>query len=705
MINISGNYKLVICEKPAAAKRLAAILGEKSIRTIYTRSHVPIFDIESRSRERYVICSALGHLFSLIPLEKNRKTYPIFDFKWSPKRFAGSKSWNRIDAILSEISEVSKKASGFIHACDYDNEGELIGYNILQYACKNKYSESRRARFSTLTDSEIKKAFGNLMEPDASLASAGKTRHILDFMFGINLSRALSSCFLDHRDYKRYTNITIGRVQGPTLSLVVEREIEINSHVPVPYWNILADFDDSGKIIRASYWPRTIASLTDATTVLNECRDQVGVVKDIAIKSRSAIAPPPFDLGDLQKNAYRIFGLAPSRTLSVAESLYLDGLISYPRTSSQRLPKSIGYVEILSNLSSNYVEYRENATTLINRGNLLPRNGPKDDPAHPAIYPTGEKWKKKLNIPETKIYDLIVKRFMAAFAPAAIWQESKIEFNVRGQTFIADGRKLIQVGWIKFYKPYFHVSELFLPHVSKGDAVKVQKIWTIKKITQAPSRYNQATLLEAMERNGLGTKSTRAEIISTLVKRNYISQDKTGFEATELGFAVDKVMEKFIPSATSTELTKMFEQELDKIEEGKITDAEVVGKAIDNLNLVTERIRANASVIGGALTKAVERTNRENLALGRCPLCHEGSLLIIRSSKTKKRFVVCSQYRTNGCKASAPLPQIGKLLVGKNACRKCAWPTLVCLLERRKIWNFCINSKCESKNKSRECKT
>lgn len=704
MINIPGIYKLVICEKPAAARRLAAILGEKSIRTIHTRSRVPIFDIESRSRERYVICSALGHLFTLIPLEKNRKIYPIFDFKWSPRRFAGSKSWTRIDSILAEISEVSTKASGFIHACDYDNEGELIGYNILQYACKNKYSDSRRVRFSTLTDSEIKKAFGNLMEPDVSLASAGKTRHILDFMFGINLSRALSSCFLDHRDYKRYTNITIGRVQGPTLSFVVEREIEISSHVSLPYWNILADFDDSGKIIRASYWPRTMANLTDATAVLNECIDQIGVVKDIAIKSRSVIAPPPFDLGELQKNAYRTFGLTPSRTLSVAESLYLAALISYPRTSSQRLPKSIGYAEILSKLSSNYVEYRENAITLINKGNLLPRNGPKDDPAHPAIYPTGEKSKKKLTMPETKIYDFIVKRFMAVFAPAAIWQESKIEFNVKGQLFIAEGRKLIQEGWIKFYKPYFHVSESFLPQVSKGDAVKVQKIWTVKKITQAPPRYNQATLLEAMERNELGTKSTRAEIISTLVERNYISQGKTGFEATELGLAINKVMEKFIPSATSTELTKMFEQELDKIENGNITDSEVVGKAIDTLNLVTEEIRANASVIGAALTQAVEKTNRENLALGKCPICHEGSLLIIRSSKTRKRFVVCSQYKTNGCKASAPLPQIGKLLVGKNTCPECAWPTMVCILERRKTWNFCLNSKCESKNKNRESK-
>jgi DNA topoisomerase I len=704
MINISGIYKLVICEKPAAARRLAIILGEKSVRTINTSSHVPIFDIESKSKERYVICSALGHLFNLIPLEKNRKIYPIFDLKWRPRRLASSRSRTRIDLILAEISEISKNASGFIHACDYDIEGELIGHNILQYACKNRYSESKRARFSTLTDLEIKKAFENLTEPDVSLASAGKARHNLDFLFGINLSRALSSCFLNHRDYKRYTNITMGRVQGPTLYLVVKREIEINSHVPEPYWNLLADFDDSSKIIRATYWPRIIENLAEATAVLNDCRGQVGVVADTVTKRRSVIAPVPFDLGELQKTAYRTFGTAPTVTLSVAESLYLAALISYPRTSSQRLPKSIGYKEILSKLSRNYPEYHENANALINKENLLPRNGLKDDPAHPAIYLTGEKSKRKLNILETKIYDLIVKRFMAAFAPAAIWQDSTINFNVRGHSFVAEGRKLIQEGWIKFYKPYFQVSESTLPQVSKGDSVKVQKIWTVKKYTHAPPRYNQATLLEAMERNGLGTKSTRAEIISTLVKRNYVSQGRTGFEATELGFAVTKVMERFIPSAISTDLTKTFEDELEKIQSGKIKDKEVLERAIKTLSLVVEKIRTNASTIGEALTQAVEKTNKENLALGRCPLCHEGTLLIIRSLKTRKRFIACSQYRVRGCKASAPLPQIGKLLVGKNNCPKCAWPTLICLAARGKTWNFCVNSNCESKNKSSDPK-
>src|ERR1041385_1417684 len=181
MIKISGDYRLVICEKPAAATRIAEILGDKSIRAINTASGIPIFDILGRNEEHYVICSALGHLYNLVPLKKNRKIYPVFESEWRPRRLGMSKGANKIDSILTEIADVSKRASGYIHACDYDLEGELIGFNVLQFACGNKYGKSKRAKFSTLTEPDIKNSFSNLLTPDISLAKAGRTRHRLDF--------------------------------------------------------------------------------------------------------------------------------------------------------------------------------------------------------------------------------------------------------------------------------------------------------------------------------------------------------------------------------------------------------------------------------------------------------------------------------------------------------------------------------------------
>jgi DNA topoisomerase-1 len=697
MEKIRGYYKLVICEKPNAAKRVASILGDESIRTITTKSRIPIFDITSKNKEHYVICSALGHLYNLVPVKKNRKIYPVFDLEWSPRHSKNSRDKVRVNQIVSEISEFSKRAAGYIHACDYDIEGELIGYNILELACKNKYEKSKRAKFSTLTDSDIRNSFANLLEPDIKLATAGKTRHNLDFIFGINLSRALSNSFIKYPDRKRYSNFTIGRVQGPTLSFVVQRETEINRHVPVPYWNVSAELNKGDNVFNATYWPKTIQTYEKATRIVDECRDKDGVTNEVRIQKKTIYPLAAFNLGQLQKEAYRIFRIQPNITLSVAESLYLSAFISYPRTSSQKLPTSIRYRDILAKLAKNYIEYHDNANSLLLIDKLFPTQGTKDDPAHPAIYPTGEK-SIRLNSIKGKIYDLIVKKFLAAFGSVALIQNSTILFDVAGHSFTAEGRNVLDEGWIYYYKPYFRISESELPDIRKGDIVHVQKITKVKKFTKPPLRFNQATLLETMEREGIGTKSTRAEIINTLIKRRYIIQESSGFVATEIGSAVINAMTKFIPSVISTDLTKTFEEDLEGIETGKIPDKNVIAKAVDTLETAIMKFKASELLIGQELNDAVEKTSKASSIVGVCPICKCGKLLIIKSLKSRKRFIACSQYRMTGCSASAPLPQTGKLMKSKYACSICRWPIMIRIFGRNKPWKFCVNSKCESKN-------
>jgi DNA topoisomerase-1 len=697
MEKIRGYYKLVICEKPNAAKRVASILGDESIRTITTKSRIPIFDITSKNKEHYVICSALGHLYNLVPVKKNRKIYPVFDLEWSPRHSKNSRDKVRVNQIVSEISEFSKRAAGYIHACDYDIEGELIGYNILELACKNKYEKSKRAKFSTLTDSDIRNSFANLLEPDIKLATAGKTRHNLDFIFGINLSRALSNSFIKYPDRKRYSNFTIGRVQGPTLSFVVQRETEINRHVPVPYWNVSAELNKGDNVFNATYWPKIIQTYEKATRIVDECRDKDGVTNEVRIQKKTIYPLAAFNLGQLQKEAYRIFRIQPNITLSVAESLYLSAFISYPRTSSQKLPTSIRYRDILAKLAKNYIEYHDNANSLLLIDKLFPTQGTKDDPAHPAIYPTGEK-SIRLNSIKGKIYDLIVKRFLAAFGSVALIQNSTILFDVAGHSFTAEGRNVLDEGWIYYYKPYFRISESELPDIRKGDIVHVQKITKVKKFTKPPLRFNQATLLETMEREGIGTKSTRAEIINTLIKRRYIIQESSGFVATEIGSAVINAMTKFIPSVISTDLTRTFEEDLEGIETGKIPDKNVIAKAVDTLETAIMKFKASELLIGQELNDAVEKTSKASSIVGVCPICKCGKLLIIKSLKSRKRFIACSQYRMTGCSASSRLPQTGKLMKSKYACSICRWPIMIRIFGRNKPWKFCVNSKCESKN-------
>ena len=235
MIDLTGipqsSYTLVICEKPDAARRIAKALGTSSFNE-RRGLPAPFFSIEDPHNQHFVVCSAVGHLYRLVDVNSNRSMYPVFDIKWTPISKTKNGSGSRSVQIIKSISLLSRRATKFVHACDYDLEGEVIGYNILQYACNNKYENSLRAKFSTLTDEEIRNSFDNLLKPSASLAEAGRSRHMIDFIYGVNLSRALTQSFKVSNNGKRYRNLSIGRVQGPTLTFVVDRETEIRNHVP-----------------------------------------------------------------------------------------------------------------------------------------------------------------------------------------------------------------------------------------------------------------------------------------------------------------------------------------------------------------------------------------------------------------------------------------------------------------------------------------
>src|ERR671927_1271545 len=198
MITLTLPYTLVVCEKPDAARRIAHAIGTSSFREISaleiigSRGTPSAFCVTDYHNEHFVVCSAIGHLYGLVDVNGNRSIYPVFDVKWMPilKRTA-----TRSEHIIKTISLLSKKANRFVHACDYDQDGEVIGYNILEYACNNKYENSLRAKFSTLTDEEIRNSFDNLLKPSKGLAEAGRTRHVIDFIYGVNLSRALTQSF------------------------------------------------------------------------------------------------------------------------------------------------------------------------------------------------------------------------------------------------------------------------------------------------------------------------------------------------------------------------------------------------------------------------------------------------------------------------------------------------------------------------------
>ncbi len=706
MINNSQlPYTLVVCEKPDAARRIAHALGNSSFKERI--GVTPVFAVTDHSNEVFVVCSAIGHLYGLVDTNRNRSVYPVFDLKWAPiLKKRATKSLQ----IIKSISLLSQHATKFVHACDYDQEGEVIGYNILQYACNNKYENSLRAKFSTLTDEEIRNSFDNLLKPRKGLAEAGRSRHMIDFIYGVNLSRALTQSFKVSNEGKRYRNLSIGRVQGPTLAFVVDREMEIRNHIPEPYWTISGEFEKNGHIITAHYQQQKISTLFQATSIVNACTKEHGRITRIEKQKVTLRAPTPFNLGDLQKEAYRVFRFSPSYTLSIAEKLYVSALISYPRTSSQKLPASINYKKIISNLSRIGYPYATLAVTLLARGNLSPNEGSKTDPAHPAIYPTGEKPKDKLAGIKLKLFDLIIRRFLATFGDPTISEHTIVTILVsHNHIFKADGNKMLYEGWMFFYKPYINNVGSELPELQEGDILRNVVITMDQKYTQPPPRFNQASLLEKMEKEKIGTKATRSEVISTLFKRNYVtntttrSNERGGIQATQIGFEIMQSMRKYVPSVVSTDLTRSMEEQLDEIESGKVRSTIVIENAIDELKRTMSTFKKNEIEIGRQITEAViisqNQEQQQQMVVGTCPVCNKGILRIIRSRLTKKRFVGCSNYSLGICKGSAPLPQKGSIQTTAKKCASCGWPVLRTILSAKHPWEFCINIHCPSKKK------
>ncbi len=685
------HYKLVICEKPLAAKRISEVLGSKKMTERELAPGVVIYEIISDKNQRFIVCSALGHLYSLFPIERNRKKYPVFEAKWSPRHSAIVREKRKILEILKVISKVSEGASGFIHACDYDLEGELIGYNILEYACNHKYELSMRAKFSSLTDSEINQSFNNLQKPNIRIVEAGKARHLIDFIFGINLSRALVNCLSVSNQNNRYYNLSIGRVQGPTLGFMADRELKIRNHVPDPVWYVTGKFEKDGSFFKSNLIT-SVRKFSEIQKILTTCRNEKGTIKEIIRLDKKLNPPTPFNISNLQKEAFRIFKMSPAATLSVAESLYLSALISYPRTSSQKLPSSIGYKKILERLKMNYPTRNKNfVQNLLKLNHLVPYQGNEEDPAHPAIYPTGVKH-KKLNILQHKILDLIIKRFLSTFGTTAVTKYTEITINVNGHDFMAKGNTILNYGWIPIYEPYFGFNESNLPELRMGEPVEVNEVTAMEDYTKPPARYNQATLLDKMESEGIGTKSTRADIINLLIKRKYIIQDKTGLEPTELGFIILNTMKKFIPEIVSIKLSTFLESSIKRIEAGDLEMIDIHKYLEKSLEIPLNKIKINELAIGDEIKNGLNDSENAT-SIGKCPKCHVGEMNLVKSRKSDKRFIACSEYRLTGCNTIASVPQAGNIKRSNSIC-SCGWPILRIIFNRKKIWTLCVNRVC-----------
>jgi DNA topoisomerase IA len=368
--------------------------------------------------------------------------------------------------IVGALRDLAREADAVIIATDYDREGELIGVEALNVVQEeNGDLSAKRSRFSALTPQEVNEAFANLVEVDHALAQAGETRQIIDLVWGAVLTRFLSMASSQvGSDF-----LSVGRVQTPTLALIVDREIEVEGFVPVPYWEL-----------------------------------KMGAAK----------------------------------AMSVAEDLYTSGYISYPRTDNTVYPPSLDLRGILEQLRE--TPFKEEAERLLAQETISPSRGKTQTTDHPPIHPAAPGNEKKLKGDKWKVYEMVVRRFMATVAWHAHIENRKADLDIGGEPFRSEGAHYLDRGWRDFY-PYFRDIEKFLPDLVEGEVVPVEGVELLDLETKPPSRYSQGKLIQEMDRLGLGTKSTRHTIIQKLYARNYI--ESSPLRPTATGRAVISALE------------------------------------------------------------------------------------------------------------------------------------------------------------------
>lgn len=684
---------LVVSEKPKVSQKIAYSLSKKYRRR--REGKTSYYEVEQNG-DSVVVVSAAGHLYSLKQVESS-SGYPVFGVEWAPLyEIEKGKGYTR--QYIKVLEKLGKDADLFVIATDYDIEGELLGYNALKYAVLGdgevEKSRVKRMHFSTLTPMELKKAYTEPAEVDYKLVEAGECRHILDWYWGINVSRALSSAAKKNLSYR--VIFSAGRVQTPALGILVKREREIESFEPQDYMEIFADLKVSRRKIKAQHTLGRIFDLEKARAILEkvEGAEEAGV-KEVEREEKKIPPPVPFDLGALQAEAYKLFRLAPKQTQEIAQNLYESGYISYPRTSSQKLPPSIGYKRILMALGKSE-KFSEATKKLLQKERLYPRQGKKEDPAHPAIYPTGTV-PKKLNQREQRLYDLIAYRFLAVFGDAVLREKVEVKVEVRGEGFRFSAGRTLEEGWGQFY-PYLKLEEIKLPRLKRGDRLKILEIYSEKKKTSPPRRYNPASLVKELETRGMGTKATRADVVETLYRRDYIKG--VSIKVTPLGMRVIEALEKSIPEIIDEKLTRHFEEKIEEIREGKATKVETLKEAKKELTSTLEEFKGKEESIGEGLARGYIEKDREKNVIGKCPNC-EGELRIIRSKKTKKQFIGCSSYP--GCKTSFPLPQKKNVYPTDKSCNLCGLPMVSVPLGRRRVLS-CIDMNCKSKEKYKKAR-
>ena len=584
--------------------------------------------------------------------------------------------------IIRTLKNLAKKADEVIIATDFDREGELIGSDAVSMVRQvNEDVPVVRARYSSFTKPELEHAFAreNLVAVDDDLAAAGESRQFIDLIWGAVLTRYLTMAKFGGLGNVR----SAGRVQTPTLALVARREKERQAFVPEDYWVVRGTAaTQKGEEFKVAH---ATARFKDEATATSAYQDAKAAgkarVTDVVKKTRKGTIQTPFNTTSLQ-TAAAAEGLTPARTMRIAESLYMSGLISYPRVDNTVYPETLDLSEVVTMLKG-VPQYANYCDELLAAQPLKATRGKQETTDHPPIYPPGVGDPDKLRPEEWKLYNLIARRFLATLSEQPVIEGTKVTLDAGGQTFAASGDVLVKPGYRAIY-PYGSKKDEQLPALSVGQEVDLTSLDLEAKQTEPPARYSQGKLVQEMERLGLGTKSTRASIIERLYEVKYLKNDP--IEPSQLGMAIIDALECYAAHITTPEMTSELEGDMTKVAEGQASQDAVVDHSRELLASLLEGLIEHKEDLGEAISDAVQADAK----IGVCPKCGH-DLLVKQSAKTRSSFIGCSAWPE--CEVTYPLPQ-GKIQTVEELCPVCGCPQIKVQPFRSKPYVVCVDPAC-----------
>ncbi|MCS6944202.1 MAG: DNA topoisomerase III [Sutterellaceae bacterium] len=609
---------LIIAEKPSVAADIARALGGFTKHGDYYES------------DRYVLSSAVGHLLEL----KAPDAYEVKRGKWSfahlpviPPHFE-LQPIEKAEARLKLLAQLirRKDVTTLINACDAGREGELIFRYIVQYTQAKQ--PIRRLWLQSMTPAAIREAFTQLRADEEllPLADAARCRAEADWLVGINGTRAMTA--FNSKDGGFFLT-TVGRVQTPTLAIVVEREEKIQQFVPRDYWEVRAVFACAAGTYEGRWFDPAFSKREDdpdaraerlwdaaqAQAIVVACGGQAGTVSEEAKPSTQA-APLLFDLTSLQREANARFGFSAKTTLALAQALYeRHKVLTYPRTDARALPEDyLAVAKATVQMVAGLRDYAAHAQRILDSGWIRPNKRVFDNSKvsdHFAIIPTLQP-PKHLTEAEQKIYDLVVKRFLAVFFPPAEYLVTTRITTVAGQAFRTEGKVLVEPGWLAVYGRQDQQEQDSLPPLQTGEQVHTQHIEAVGLQTKPPPRFTEATLLSAMEGagklvedeelraamagKGLGTPATRAQIIEGLIAEKYLVRDGRELHPTAKAFQLLRALRGFgVDDLDAPELTGEWEYKLSLMERGKLKRETFMREIARMTQDIVERIRRGAA--------------------------------------------------------------------------------------------------------------